>query len=139
MVTPAQGEYTPFPVALQAAGNGAAASGATGLLFGGVTSVLKASPTPVLWTIATSVQWGLLGGTYWGIRRGILDTRVQQEITPNTYVWASGLSGAVSFAIVGGLTRGRHNVIPGTIMGSLLGTLVKHLLIFGISGVLSEL
>jgi hypothetical protein len=40
-----------------------------------------------------------------GIRTAILDTQIEEEITPTTRVWASGLSAGLSFAVVGAVTR----------------------------------
>lgn len=72
-----------------------------------------------------------------GIRGNILNTRLNEERTPENKVYISSMSGGLSFAIVGLVTRvnyrtfcskyalthflgGRTNVIPGTIMGSLV-------------------
>jgi hypothetical protein len=73
-----------------------------------------------------------------GMRTTLLNTREPESITPQTRTYVSTVSGALTFAMVGAVTRklhlsatrflgliyskgGRKNVIPGTIMGSLLG------------------
>jgi len=97
-----------------------ATAGVAGLLFGGVTGIIR-SPTPILWATVSSIQWALLGGSYWGVRSAFLQSRVEDEITPQTNVYASAFAGGLSAAGVGALTRGRANVIPGAIMGTLTG------------------
>jgi len=98
--------------------------GAAGLLFGAVTGTLR-SAHPVLWATATSIQWFLLGGTYWGVRSALLQTRVEDplEVDPTTKEYISAAAGGISAAVVGGITRGRANILPGTFMGSLTGYL----------------
>lgn len=96
--------------------------GAAGLLFGGIVGTLR-SAHPVLWATVTSIQWSLLGGTYWGFRSAILQTRTEPEITEQTKSYISAASGGLSAALVGGITRGRANIIPGTFVGSLVGFL----------------
>ncbi|KAF2429697.1 hypothetical protein EJ08DRAFT_697969 [Tothia fuscella] len=97
------------------------AAGVGGLLFGTTAGILRSS-TPALFATAASLQWALLGGTYWGVRTSILNTRpTEEEITNDTKIYTSMLSGGLSFALVGAVTRGRKNVIPGTIMGTLIG------------------
>jgi len=107
--------------ALWAALQGGAYSAGAGFLVGGTTGILRSSKTPVLWTIATTIQWALLGGSYWGIRTAILDTQKEEEMSPRRLLLISGASGGLSAALVGALTRGRQNVLPGMVMGSLVG------------------
>merc|ERR1712000_199048 len=99
-----------------------AGSGAGGLLFGGVVGTIR-SAHPVLWATVTGIQWSLLGGTYWGFRSALLKMRIKDEVDEQTKSYVSAAAGGLSAALVGGVTRGRANIIPGTIMGSLVGLL----------------
>lgn len=47
--------------------------------------------------------------------------RVPSEVTPTTLTYASAIAGTLSFASVGAITRGRANVLPGALMGGLIG------------------
>ncbi|KIW03722.1 uncharacterized protein PV09_05031 [Verruconis gallopava] len=97
-----------------------AASGLAGLLFGGVVGTVR-SAHPVLWASVTSIQWSLLGGTYWLFRSSLLQTRVDDAADLRTRSYISAISGGLSAAVVGGVTRGRANILPGTVVGSLAG------------------
>lgn len=96
-------------------------SGASGILFGGTVSILRASPHPALFTTVAGIQWALLGSAFCGIRLAYLTTRVPSEVTPSTLTYASALAGTLSFASVGAVTRGRANILPGAVMGGLVG------------------
>ena len=49
--------------------------------------------------------------------------RIKDEVDEQTKSYVSAAAGGLSAALVGGVTRGRANIIPGTIMGSLVGLL----------------
>jgi hypothetical protein len=87
-------------------------SGAAGVLVGGVIGTIRAN-RPLLWATATGIQWSMIGGSYWGIRSAILNTRIEQEITPSTKSYASAISGGLSLALVGAILRESSTVTHG--------------------------
>ena len=110
-------------------------SGTTGLLIGSVSSLLLSSKTPTLFALASSLQWFLLGSTFWGLRSTLLYTwsplpdarpTVSERLygvypTPKDRMHASTLAGGITGGAIGGLVRGRRNVIPGTIIWMVFG------------------
>jgi len=108
------------PTALSATLRGAGIAGGAGFLFGGTAGILT-SPTPALWAAAATFQWALLGGTYWGLRTAVINnTQIESEMTSTRLTWISSICGGLTFAAIGAVTRGRQNVIPGTVMGSII-------------------
>lgn len=96
--------------------------GAAGFLAGGTAGILV-SPTPLLFATFASLQWFVLGSTFWGTRTSILQAwkPAHQTQTPSDLVKATMLAGGITGGVVGALTRGRRNVLPGMLMFSLAG------------------
>ncbi|KAL9594070.1 MAG: hypothetical protein Q9219_007235 [cf. Caloplaca sp. 3 TL-2023] len=97
-----------------------------GALSGGAAGILRSS-TPGLFALASGAQWALLGSTYYGSREVILQTwQVTPSSPPQDRIYPSTLAGAVTGGTIGGLLRGRTNIIPGAIMFSLFGFAGQH-------------
>ncbi|MCJ1247781.1 hypothetical protein MMC30_004996 [Trapelia coarctata] len=121
--TPTLDGSQPPPLSVvQSALTAGALSGASGLVFGSVAGIIR-SPHPIIFAVAAGAQWFALGTTFWGTRAVILDSRSNQEISPRQKIYISGISGGLSGGAVAALTRGRSNIIPGTIVFSILGSL----------------
>lgn len=88
--------------------------------MGGTAGIL-ASPTPVLFATFSSLQWFVLGTTFWGTRSSILQAWTSAHQTPSDLTKASAIAGGFTGGVVGGLIRGRRNVLPGMLMLSLAG------------------
>ncbi|KAL8697650.1 MAG: hypothetical protein Q9201_007022 [Fulgogasparrea decipioides] len=102
-------------------------SGASGFLVGGVGGIIR-SPTPGLFAIASSLQWATLGTTYYATRGVILRAwQVDSSSPPQDRVYPSTLAGGMTGGTIGGLIRGRTNIIPGMIVFSLLGFAGQHI------------
>ncbi|KAL8842194.1 MAG: hypothetical protein Q9205_007095 [Flavoplaca limonia] len=98
-----------------------ALSGASGLVVGGVAGTIRSS-TPGLFAIASGLQCAALGTTYYATRGAILQAwQVHASSPPQDRIYPSTLAGGITGGTIGGLTRGRANVIPGIIMFSLFG------------------
>lgn len=114
---------TVFLPALQAG----AFTGSAGLLFGGVLGIIRSS-TPVLFAMASSLQWFALGSTFSLARAGISRAwEVQPTSSPADRVKLSAVAGGITGGFVGGVTRGRGNVIPGAVMFTTFGYIGQHL------------
>ncbi|KAK4959173.1 hypothetical protein LTR10_003973 [Elasticomyces elasticus] len=113
---PAQQSYAVLGPSLKVG----AACGCAGFLFGGTSGILKGT-TPFLFATAASIQTFALGTTFWACRSAILQTGFVAEQTPTDFVKASSLAGGVSGGLIAILTRGRRNVIPATLMWSVIG------------------
>ncbi|CAL8574497.1 hypothetical protein XPA_000455 [Xanthoria parietina] len=112
--------YPGEPVLVPALKAGAL-SGASGLVIGGVAGIVR-SPTPGLFAIASGLQCAALGSTYYVTRGAILQAwQVTPASPPQDRIYPSSIAGAITGGTVGGLTRGRANIIPGMIMFSLFG------------------
>ncbi|CAF9918637.1 MAG: hypothetical protein ALECFALPRED_000772 [Alectoria fallacina] len=98
-----------------------ALSGTTGLLYGGVAGVLH-SAHPNLFAIAAGIQWSALGSTFWATRATIIHTYYPSP-SQKDRLSASTVAGGITGGTIGGLFRGRRNVIPGTIMFTLFAYL----------------
>ncbi|KAF2138660.1 uncharacterized protein K452DRAFT_320806 [Aplosporella prunicola CBS 121167] len=97
-------------------------TGCGGLLLGGAQGILF-SNSPALFAAFSGVQWFTAGSIYWGTRSVLLyrpdgDVRA---FSPSQRVNASTIAGGVSGGIVAAATRGRSNIVPGTIMFALFG------------------
>ncbi|KAL8663537.1 MAG: hypothetical protein Q9168_008077 [Polycauliona sp. 1 TL-2023] len=104
-----------------------ALSGASGLLIGGVTGIVRSS-TPGLFAIASGLQCAALGTTYHASRGAILQAwQVTGLSPPEDRIYPSTLAGGFTGGTIGGLTRGRANIIPGMIMFSLFGFAGQHI------------
>ncbi|KAF2720396.1 hypothetical protein K431DRAFT_93557 [Polychaeton citri CBS 116435] len=97
-------------------------TGAAGFLVGGTAGILKAQ-TPFLYASASAIQTGLLGAAFWGFRTTILSAWSVREVTRRDLTLASAISGSLSGSIIGGVTRGRANVVPAAVMFGLFGSL----------------
>ncbi|KAF2396759.1 hypothetical protein EJ06DRAFT_584775 [Trichodelitschia bisporula] len=97
-------------------------AGLTGTFIGSILGTLR-SPTPVLFALISGAQWSLLGTTYWALRISLLRTQVGTDgtLTPQRQHATSGAAGGIAAAVIGFATRGRANVLPGLLMGSLTG------------------
>ncbi|TKA76704.1 hypothetical protein B0A55_03937 [Friedmanniomyces simplex] len=97
-----------------------AACGCAGFLFGGTSGILKAT-TPFLFATAASIQTFALGTSFWACRSAILRTGLAGEQASSDLVKASSLAGGVSGGLIAVITRGRRNLLPGTLMWSFFG------------------
>ncbi|KAI4265173.1 MAG: hypothetical protein L6R38_009606 [Xanthoria sp. 2 TBL-2021] len=98
-----------------------ALSGASGLVIGGVAGIVRSS-TPGLFAIASGLQCAALGTTYYATRGAILQAwQVTASSPPQDRIYPSTIAGGITGGTVGGLTRGRANIVPGMIMFSLFG------------------
>ena len=101
--------------------------GSTGLLLGGAYGIIR-SQTPALFAIASGFQWFALGSTYAITRAGISHAwNIGPTSSPNDKLKASAAAGGVTGGFVGGVIRGRRNIIPGTIMFTIFGYLGQHI------------
>ncbi|KAL6712717.1 hypothetical protein ACLMJK_009739 [Lecanora helva] len=110
-------------------------TGTTGLLTGGVSSILVSSKTPALFALTSSLQWFLLGSTFWSTRSALLYAWSPQfdassipskplddaYLTPKDRVSASTLAGCITGGTVGGLVRGRRNILPAALVWTVFG------------------
>ncbi len=78
-----------------------------------------------MFATASGLQTFALGTTFWATRTVVLDAWIpaNRVATSGDLIKASTLSGAVSGGIIGAVTRGRANVLPGMIMISSFGFL----------------
>ncbi|KAL8644821.1 MAG: hypothetical protein Q9226_007580 [Calogaya cf. arnoldii] len=68
------------------------------------------------------MQCAALGTTYYATRGAILQAwQVTASSPPQDRIYPSTIAGTVTGGTVGGLTRGRANIVPGMIMFSLFG------------------
>ena len=101
--------------------------GSAGLLFGGVFGVIRSS-TPVIFALASSIQWFALGSTFYLARTGISHAwEVRPTSPPENRVKVSAAAGGITGGFVGGVIRGRGNIIPGTIMFTIFGYIGQSL------------
>ncbi|KAK3064989.1 hypothetical protein LTR53_018317, partial [Teratosphaeriaceae sp. CCFEE 6253] len=64
-----------------------------------------------------------LGTTFWACRSTILRTDFTSQQDPLDTVKVSALAGGLSGGLIAAITRGRRNVLPATLMWSLIGGL----------------
>lgn len=90
-----------------------------GTLAAGYATLKGHSAT--LWSVAATGQCFLLGSTFWATRT-ILKNSISQEkeASLRENLVYSTLAGAVAGGL-GGAVRGRANIVPGTMMMSILG------------------
>ncbi|EMC98082.1 hypothetical protein BAUCODRAFT_22919 [Baudoinia panamericana UAMH 10762] len=94
--------------------------GCAGFLIGGTSGILKGT-TPFLFATASAIQTFALGTTYWTCRSAFLQSRFAIGQSPRDCTKASTVAGGVSGGIIGLVTRGRRNLLPGMLVWSLLG------------------
>ncbi|EMD87946.1 hypothetical protein COCC4DRAFT_143191 [Bipolaris maydis ATCC 48331] len=128
----------PLEVARQAALVGGA-SAIPGTVIGALYGTVR-TQTPVLFSIASGAQWFALGSTFWGFRTSLLNQngllnwwnltrgapiypRDDLNPSPSDKVRASTIAGGSTGFTLGFLFRGPRNVIPGTLVFSLVGWL----------------
>lgn len=99
-------------------------TGAGGFLLGGTAGILT-TQVPFLFASFSGLQCFVLGTTFWGTRSSILQVWTPQQqheqLAPRDLIKATTLSGGITGGVVGALTRGRRNVLPGILMCSLAG------------------
>ncbi|KAL8735915.1 MAG: hypothetical protein Q9166_000477 [cf. Caloplaca sp. 2 TL-2023] len=118
--------YPVEPVLIPALKAGAV-SGASGLIVGGVAGIIRSS-TPGLFAITSGLQCAALGTTYYATRGIILQAwQITPSSPPQDRIYPSTLAGGMTGGTIGGLTRGRANIIPGIIMFSIFGFAGQHL------------
>ena len=82
----------------------------------------------MLFAVASSLQWFALGSTFSLARTGISHAwEVKPTSPPEDRVKLSAAAGGVTGGFVGGAIRGRGNLIPGTIMFTILGYIGQSL------------
>ncbi|KAI4120880.1 MAG: hypothetical protein LQ338_006705 [Usnochroma carphineum] len=97
-----------------------------GAVCGGAAGIIRSS-TPGLFAIASGLQWALLGSTYYATRGAICRAwLITASTPPQERVLPSTLAGSFTGGTIGGLLRGRSNIIPGIIMFSLFGFAGQH-------------
>ncbi|KAI4232947.1 MAG: hypothetical protein L6R40_007227 [Gallowayella cf. fulva] len=102
-------------------------AGASGLVVGGAAGILRSS-TPGLFAIASGLQCAALGTTFYATRGAILQAwQITASSPPQDRIYPSTLAGGITGGTIGGLTRGRANIIPGIIMFSVFGFAGQHL------------
>ncbi|KAF4633351.1 hypothetical protein G7Y89_g4768 [Cudoniella acicularis] len=102
--------------------------GASGLLVGAVAGIVRSSGTPTLFATATGIQWGALGLNFSAGRNLILlETTREKEIPTQRDKILSSVGGGALAGFVGGLLRGRKNIIPGTLMFALFGAAGQYM------------
>ena len=90
--------------------------GTGGLLLGGLFGTIR-TRTPILFSLAYGCQCFALGSTFWVARSSILTQYTQHgNISVHDRQNASGLAGAITGGLIGGIIRGRSNIIPGTLV-----------------------
>ncbi|KAL8952033.1 MAG: hypothetical protein Q9222_002020 [Ikaeria aurantiellina] len=98
-----------------------------GAWSGGAAGIIRSS-TPGLFTLASGIQCAALGTTYYASRAAILHAwHITPSSPPSDRIYPSALAGGITGGTIGGLTRGRTNIIPGLIMFSLFGFAGQHL------------
>ncbi|KAL8818692.1 MAG: hypothetical protein Q9223_002729 [Gallowayella weberi] len=118
--------YSFEPVLIPALKAGAV-SGASGLVVGGAAGIIRSSHAG-LFAIASGLQCAALGTTYYATRAAILQAwQVTASSPPKDRIYPSTLAGGITGGTIGGLLRGRANIIPGLIMFSLFGFTGQHL------------
>lgn len=90
--------------------------------------VLRGAPG-FLFGAASGLQTFTLGATFTACRTAVLAawTTDQSDLTPRDLTKASAVAGGVSGALVGTITRGRSNAIPGAFMMTIFGAAGQHL------------
>ncbi|MCJ1371949.1 hypothetical protein MMC20_003169 [Loxospora ochrophaea] len=113
--------HVPSNSILLSAFKAGAFSGAAGVLFGTIAGSVRpihaGSVFPGIFALASGLQWFALGTS----RGFIFNAWENEKMCLNDKIYASGIAGGISGASVGGLTRGRANVLPGAIVFSVLG------------------
>lgn len=96
--------------------------GSAGFLVGGTAGIIRGAP-PFLFAAASAFQTFALGTAFWGCRTALLHSWTPAHQTPSDLAKASAVSGGVTGGLVGLITRGRSNALPGAVMMSLFGFL----------------
>ncbi|KAI9832430.1 MAG: hypothetical protein M1819_004419 [Sarea resinae] len=117
--SPPTGQLPHQQIALAALQTGAF-TGFAGLVVGGASGVVRSS-SPTLFAVASGIQWFALGSVYSAAKGVIHNAWGVDKLTSRDRIYASGLAGGFAGGSVGYLTRGRANVIPGTIMFAAFG------------------
>jgi hypothetical protein len=81
------------------------------------------STTPALFAIASGFQCFALGSTYWASRGFVLQAweTGKRPVNDSERVKASAIAGGLTGGVVGFITRGRSNAIPGVLGISFFG------------------
>ncbi|KJX99284.1 hypothetical protein TI39_contig364g00012 [Zymoseptoria brevis] len=104
-----------------------AACGGVGFLFGGAAGIVRGAPG-FLFASASAIQTFAIGSTFTAVRLGIIHawTTESRPTTPLDRTKASAIAGGFTGGLIGFITRGRSNAIPGAIMFTLFGAGGQH-------------
>ncbi|CZT19735.1 uncharacterized protein RCC_05590 [Ramularia collo-cygni] len=105
-----------------------AACGSVGFLFGGASGIIRGAPG-FLFASASGMQTFALGSTFSLLRTTIIHNWTTDGQSPKSkdLVKASALAGGLSGGLLGFITRGRSNGIPGAIMFTIFGAGGQHI------------
>ncbi|KAF2225890.1 hypothetical protein BDZ85DRAFT_192682, partial [Elsinoe ampelina] len=93
-----------------------------GFTVGSVAGLFR-NASPGLFGLASGIQCFGAGTTFWASRSAVMAAwyRDAKLATPRQRTYASTIAGGFTGVVMGWLTRGKRNVLPGAIMFSIFG------------------
>ncbi|TKX24877.1 hypothetical protein C1H76_2830 [Elsinoe australis] len=97
-------------------------TGGAGFTLGATAGLLR-NTSPILFGLASGIQCFGIGTTFWATRSAVLAAWYtdRSRAAPRDRVHASTIAGGLTGVVMGLLTRGKRNALPGGLMFSIFG------------------